>query len=62
MTATIRDQIRCVEREIAMRQRAYPNWVQSGRMSAVMASAEIATMEEVLETLKRVAQREGMLS
>lgn len=62
MTATIRDQIRCVEREIAMRERAYPKWVAAGRMSHVMATAEIATMKEVLATLQRVAQREGMLS
>jgi hypothetical protein len=61
MTATIRDQIRCVEREIALRRRVYPRWVAEERMSQVVADAEVATMEAVLATLKRVAEREGML-
>jgi hypothetical protein len=61
MTATIRDQIKCVEREIAMRKSAYPKWVAAKRLSQLRADAEIATMEEVLATLKRVAEREGML-
>jgi hypothetical protein len=61
MTATIRNQIRSVEREITMRERNYPKWVQAGRMSGAVADAEINTMKEVLATLKRVAAREGML-
>jgi hypothetical protein len=61
MTATIRDQIRCVEREIALRRRVYPRWVAEERMSQVVADGEVSTMEAVLATLKRVAEREGML-
>jgi hypothetical protein len=60
MTETIRDQIRCVERELSNRRQVYPKWVAAKRLSQVMADAEIATMEEVLATLKRVAEREGM--
>ncbi|HEY1503200.1 MAG TPA: hypothetical protein VGF92_02810 [Stellaceae bacterium] len=39
MTATIRDQIRCVEREIVMRRRVYPKWVAAKRMSQAIADA-----------------------
>jgi hypothetical protein len=45
------DQIACVRREIAMRERVYPKWVNAGRMKAEAAEREIAAMRAVLETL-----------
>ena len=57
---TIEDQIKAVEREIGMRRRVYPNWVASKRMSQEKADKEIAAMEAVLETLKKV-QKQGQL-
>ncbi len=45
------DQITCVRREIAMRERVYPKWVNAGRMKAEAAEREIAAMRAVLETL-----------
>jgi hypothetical protein len=45
------DQIACVRREIAMRERVYPKWVNAGRMKADAAEREIAAMRAVLETL-----------
>lgn len=44
-------QIDCVRREIAMRKRAYPRWVEAGRMTQQKADDEIAVMEAVLSTL-----------
>lgn len=52
MTISIEDQIRCVEREIKMRKRAYPRWVAGGRMTQFEADTELAKMEAVLATLK----------
>ena len=49
-------QIKCVAREIAMRERVYPKWVEAGRMKLDMAEREIATMKAVIETLKKVAE------
>ena len=46
------EQIRCVQREIAMRQNVYPRRVSSGHMSQKLADLEIARMQAVLETLK----------
>jgi hypothetical protein len=43
--------IECVEREIRLRQRAYPHWVARGRMSQAKADAEISLMQEVLAFL-----------
>lgn len=45
-------QIACVEREIALRKRVYPRWVEQGRMSQDKADAEIAAMTAVLATIK----------
>ena len=49
---TIEDMIKCVEREIVMRQRVYPRWVESKKMSQEKADLEIKTMMAVLDELK----------
>ena len=51
----ISEQIACVERELRMRHRAYPRWVNDGRMTQAKATAEIAAMEGVLATLRALA-------
>lgn len=51
---SIADQIACVKREIAMRERVYPRWVTAGKMKQEKADAESATMKAVLETLHDV--------
>jgi hypothetical protein len=47
-------QIACVEREISMRQRVYPNWVANRKMTEAKANEEIAVMQEVLKTLQEL--------
>lgn len=47
-------QIKCVEREIGMRRKAYPRWIANGTMTEEKAHREITTMEAVLETLRRL--------
>lgn len=37
-----------LEREIKMRRRVYPRWVQDGRMSQAKADEEIAVMQAIL--------------
>lgn len=51
-TFTLGDQIRCVERELAMRKSAYPRWIARGKILAAVAEREIAVMEQVLRTLR----------
>jgi hypothetical protein len=38
----------CVERELRLRERAYPGWIARGRMTETKATAEIAAMRAVL--------------
>lgn len=42
------DKIRCLKREIALRERVYPKWVANGTMSDAGAKREIAVMKAVL--------------
>lgn len=52
---TLVEQLRCVEREIKMRERAYPRFVEQGRMTEQQAARELATMRDVAETLRGMA-------
>lgn len=48
----IKDQIKAVEREIALRARCYPGWVAKGTMKQEQSDHELAAMRAVLATLK----------
>lgn len=54
MSIAIHDQIKCVEREIALRRSVYARRVSSGSMTQEASDREIATMEAVLDTLRAV--------
>jgi len=55
------DQIRCIEREISLRKRVYPQLIERAKMSQRKATDEIATMEAVLLTLREVDEKERLL-
>jgi hypothetical protein len=57
-SASLAEQIAEVERECAMRERVYGNWVVSGRMKLADSQRQIRRMRAVLATLKRL-QAEG---
>lgn len=40
---------RCLERELALRQRTYPKWVKSGRMRQEIAAWELRVLLAILE-------------
>lgn len=42
----------CARRELAMRRRVYPKWVESGRMTQETADREIACMAQIAEDYK----------
>lgn len=48
---TLQQQIDCVRREIAMRERVYPAWVGKGKMKPEVAQHQIEAMKAVLATL-----------
>lgn len=48
------EQLECIKREIGMRERVYPRWVQSAKMSQAKADREIACMRSVWITLDQL--------
>jgi hypothetical protein len=60
-TATLAEQVACVRREIALRERVYPNWVAAGRMKQTEATCQLETMRAVLETVIKVERFAGRL-
>jgi hypothetical protein len=57
----LRDQIACVEREIALRKRVYPQLVERTKLTQRKATDEIACMEAVLLTLREIHDKERLL-
>ena len=51
---SIEEQIKCVLREIGMRERVYPRWIEQRKLLPKKAEREIALMRAVLETLRQV--------
>lgn len=49
---TLEEQVFCVRRELRLRRRAYPRWVQTGKMTRAEADKQIAHMEAALATLE----------
>ena len=47
----LNDLLGCCRRELAMRQRVYPNWVAKGSMSEKKAEREIEQMRSVVDFL-----------
>lgn len=61
MTVPIDEQVRCVEREISMRERVYPRWVEQKRMTEKKADQELEAMRAVLETLHNIQLTERLI-
>lgn len=48
---TLDDQIKCVKREIAMRERVYPSFIARGKLKPHEAEWQLEAMKAVLKTL-----------
>lgn len=44
---TREDKLAAVERELTLRRRVYPRWIEKGRMSGAKAAHEIAVLEAI---------------
>ena len=52
MKVTLQDAIKEVQREIRMRERLYPGWITSGKLSKAAAERQLARMKYALELLE----------
>lgn len=58
---SLAEQIKCVKRELAMRERVYPLWVARDKMKLDKAEFEIECMRAVLATLEALPKEQGTL-
>lgn len=56
---TAHDLAECAEREVKQRARAYPRWVEAGRMTQAMADRQFAMMRAIAEKLRAEADAES---
>ena len=56
---TIDEQIAEVKREIAMRNKVYPRWIESGSLPKQKADFQILAMEAVLISLQVIAREKA---
>lgn len=61
MNLPLSDQIACVKREIGLRERVYPRWIEKKRMSQQKADHEMEAMRAVLVSLEEIAARQRLL-
>lgn len=51
---SLEQMIGCAKRELGMRQRVYPRWVATGKMTAAQERLEVDTMAAIVTTLERL--------
>ena len=59
---TLTEQLAEAQRELALREKCYPGWVKSGRLSMDEAYHQLAAMRAILTTLTRLAVEQRQLS
>lgn len=55
-------QVACVRREVSMRRRVYPRWVESGKMTQQEANRQIEAMEAVQATLQSLIDAAALMA
>lgn len=51
----------CAKRELAMRKKVYPRWVEAGLMTQQKADQEIACMSAIVEDYRKVCEGERLI-
>jgi hypothetical protein len=57
---SVADKLKCIERELGLRKRAYPRFVVQGKMTAEKAEREIAIMAEIAADYETLAKQMDM--
>lgn len=58
MTITTKDKLQCATRELGMRRRNYPRWIQGGSLTEEAARREIELMTAIVEDYKAKLKEE----
>lgn len=55
---SLKDQIACARRELAIRDKVYPRRVQTGDMTEAAMKKELAAMAAIIDTLEKLKRQE----
>lgn len=55
------DKFACATRELSMRKKVYPRWVEQGRMTQQQADKEIACMAAIAEDYRKICEGERLI-
>lgn len=55
---TTKEMLNCVKRELAMRHRVYPRWVDQGQMDISKAGREIEVMKAIVAHFAKLHDQE----
>jgi hypothetical protein len=55
------DKFECAKRELAMREKMYPQWVASGSMKQAVADWQIACMAAIVEDYRKICGGERLI-
>jgi len=58
---TTADKLACAVRELKMRQRVYPRWVEDKKMSEGKAAHELACIEAIVSDYHAAAEKERLI-
>jgi len=58
-TFSLADQIAELKRELALRRRVYPRWVENGKLSYEMSTHRMGAMQAAVETLEKLQAKES---
>lgn len=58
---TVAEQVKCIERELALRKRVYPRWIEQSKISPGKAEYEIKVMESIRLSLLLMPQEQSLL-
>lgn len=58
---TAADKLACVKRELSMRERVYPRWVENKKMTQQQADRETAAMRAIVADYEAQAAGERLL-
>jgi len=59
---TTADKLACVERELRMREKTYPRWIDAGKLSLGRATHEIEAMKAIVADYRAAAESDPQSS
>lgn len=58
---TNQDKLACAQRELTMRTRVYPRFIEAGKISAGRAAHEIACMEAIIADYCKACEKDFLI-